>query len=77
MSTNRLLLVTEPGRETSKVTNGMSYIILHSGFTSMCVQHILSPLKNARQKVEHIYTGPLDTDLSEAMLECDPDVSIE
>ena len=40
----------------------------------MCVQHIPSPHTNARRKVEHIYTGPLDTELAEAMVECDPEV---
>ena len=42
----------------------------------MCVQFMKSPLANARTKVEHIYTGPVDTELAEAMFECDPDVSI-
>ena len=42
----------------------------------MCVNHILSPQKNAKHKVEHIYTGPMDTELGEAMQECDPDVSL-
>ncbi|KAK2147140.1 hypothetical protein LSH36_568g02003 [Paralvinella palmiformis] len=44
-----------------------------SGFTSMCVEHIKSPLSNARSKVEHIYTGPLDTELAESMVNCDPE----
>ncbi|PNF43618.1 116 kDa U5 small nuclear ribonucleoprotein component [Cryptotermes secundus] len=39
----------------------------------MCVQHIPSPVDNARPKVQHIYTGPLDTVLAEAMCNCDPD----
>ena len=46
------------------------------GFTSMCVQHIPSPLANAYKKVEHVYTGPLDTELAASMTECDPDVSV-
>ena len=41
----------------------------------MCVQFMKSPLASARAKVEHIYTGPVDTELAEAMFECDPDVS--
>lgn len=41
----------------------------------MCVEHIKSPLSNARSKVEHIYTGPLDTELAESMVNCDPEVS--
>ena len=45
------------------------------GFTSMCVNHIPSPLANARKKIEHLYTGPLDSELAESMFECAPDVS--
>ena len=41
----------------------------------MCVQHIPSPVDNAKLKVQHIYTGPLDSDLAEDMCSCDPDVS--
>lgn len=41
----------------------------------MCVQHIPSPADNARNKVEHIYTGPTDTNLAWDMINCDPDVS--
>lgn len=44
-----------------------------TGFTSMCVNHIPSPLTNARKKVEHLYTGPLDTELAESMFDCSPD----
>lgn len=44
-----------------------------SGFVDMCVQHIPSPVDNAKLKVQHIYTGPLDTDLAEDMCNCDPD----
>lgn len=42
----------------------------------MCVQHIPSPQEGARNKIEHTYTGGLDSELGEAMAECDPDVSI-
>lgn len=42
----------------------------------MCVQHIPSPVDNARLKVQHIYTGPLESVLAEDMCNCDPDVSI-
>lgn len=41
----------------------------------MCVEHIGSPQDNARNKVEHIYTGDIDTELADAMFACDPDVS--
>ncbi|GLG92783.1 Elongation factor 2 [Gryllus bimaculatus] len=44
-----------------------------SGFTEMCVQHVPSPADNARNKVKHIYTGPLNNDLTEDMCNCDPD----
>jgi len=40
----------------------------------MCVNHIPSPVDNARKKIEHIYTGPLDTELVESMFECSPEV---
>uniref|UniRef100_A0A4W4GA35 116 kDa U5 small nuclear ribonucleoprotein component n=1 Tax=Electrophorus electricus TaxID=8005 RepID=A0A4W4GA35_ELEEL len=44
-----------------------------TGFVDMCVQHIASPHGGARAKIEHSYTGGLDSDLGEAMSECDPD----
>lgn len=47
-----------------------------SGFVDMCVHHIPSPQEGARSKIEHTYNGGLDSDLAEAMTECDPDVSI-
>ena len=40
----------------------------------MCVEHVLSPIGNARRKVEHIYTGPSDSDLAEELFLCRPDV---
>ncbi|KAL6476761.1 hypothetical protein MHYP_G00152600 [Metynnis hypsauchen] len=44
-----------------------------TGFVDMCVQQIPSPHGGARAKIEHSYTGGLDSDLGEAMAECDPD----
>ncbi|XP_031423145.1 116 kDa U5 small nuclear ribonucleoprotein component [Clupea harengus] len=44
-----------------------------TGFVDMCVHHIPSPQAGARAKIEHSYTGGLDSDLGEAMTECDPD----
>ncbi|GCB65149.1 hypothetical protein scyTo_0004722 [Scyliorhinus torazame] len=44
-----------------------------TGLVDMCVQHIPSPQSGARSKIEHTYTGGLDLDLGETMLECDPD----
>ncbi|BFY97191.1 hypothetical protein BsWGS_00231 [Bradybaena similaris] len=42
-----------------------------TGFVDMCVDHIPSPVDNAKKKVEHIYTGPLDSDLAEEMVLCE------
>ncbi|XP_013099723.1 116 kDa U5 small nuclear ribonucleoprotein component [Stomoxys calcitrans] len=41
-----------------------------SGFVSMCVEHIQSPLDNAKRKVDHIYTGPKEGDMYRDMIEC-------
>lgn len=46
-----------------------------TGFVDMCVQHVPSPQEGAKTKIDHTYTGGLDSDLGEAMAECDPDVS--
>ena len=48
--------------------------IYFSGFTGMCVDHVPSPAANAKNKVQHVYTGPMDTELAESMSQCDPDV---
>ena len=40
----------------------------------MCVDHVPSPAANAKNKVQHVYTGPMDTELAESMSQCDPDV---
>ncbi|OXB71720.1 UNVERIFIED_CONTAM: hypothetical protein H355_005892 [Colinus virginianus] len=47
-----------------------------TGFVDMCVQHIPSPKVGAKTKIEHTYTGGVDSDLGEAMSECDPDAQI-
>ncbi|XP_077351694.1 116 kDa U5 small nuclear ribonucleoprotein component [Festucalex cinctus] len=44
-----------------------------TGLVDLCVQHIPSPQEGARNKIEHTYTGGLDSDLGEAMAECDPE----
>lgn len=41
----------------------------------MCVQHVPSPQDGAKTKIEHTYTGGLDSELGEVMSECDPEVS--
>uniref|UniRef100_A0A0C9S3M2 SNU114 homolog n=1 Tax=Wollemia nobilis TaxID=56998 RepID=A0A0C9S3M2_9CONI len=43
-----------------------------TGFTDMLVQHIPSAKDAAAKKVEHIYTGPQDTLIANAMKNCDP-----
>ncbi|RRT55178.1 hypothetical protein B296_00041472 [Ensete ventricosum] len=43
-----------------------------TGFTDMLVQHIPSARDAAMKKVEHIYTGPQDSYVAEAMKNCDP-----
>lgn len=47
----------------------------YSGFVEMCVKHIPSPAAAAKAKVEHIYTGPMESSLGEDMIHCDPNVS--
>ncbi|RUS85356.1 hypothetical protein EGW08_006899 [Elysia chlorotica] len=42
-----------------------------TGFVDMCVEHVPSPVDNAKRKVEHIYTGPSDSDLAEEMSQCE------
>eukprot|EP00741_Cyanophora_paradoxa_P015747 tig00020904_g15202.t1 len=44
-----------------------------TGFVDMVVRHVPSPAANAATKVEHIYTGPMDTEAAEAMRKCDPE----
>ena len=41
-----------------------------SGFVDMCVEHIKSPLDNAKTKVDHIYTGPKEGILYDHMIRC-------
>lgn len=42
-----------------------------TGFVDMCVQHIPSAVEGASRKLEHYYTGPLDTHVAQSMLRCD------
>lgn len=44
-----------------------------TGFTDMLVQHIPSAKDAAAKKIEHIYTGPQDTPLVQAMKDCTPE----
>jgi U5 small nuclear ribonucleoprotein component len=42
-----------------------------TGFVDMVSQHIPDAKTNARNKIERIYTGPLDGSIAKSMLECD------
>ncbi|XP_022109822.1 116 kDa U5 small nuclear ribonucleoprotein component-like [Acanthaster planci] len=44
-----------------------------TGFVDMCVDHVPSPVAAAKMKIEHLYTGPVDSDLVDTMIECDPE----
>lgn len=41
------------------------------GFVDMCINHIQPPTKASKQKVEKIYTGPLDSIIAQSMSSCD------
>lgn len=43
-----------------------------TGLVSMIVEHIPSPVAAAKTKIEHCYSGPLDSELAKAMFKCDP-----
>eukprot|EP00057_Strongylocentrotus_purpuratus_P033974 XP_793465.4 PREDICTED: 116 kDa U5 small nuclear ribonucleoprotein component [Strongylocentrotus purpuratus] len=47
-----------------------------TGFVEMCVNHIPSPADNAKNKVDHCYTGPVDSDLGDAMIDCDSEAPL-
>ncbi len=44
-----------------------------TGFVDMVAKHIPSPVDNAKSKVQHIYTGSLDSDCADSMTSCDQD----
>jgi hypothetical protein len=41
----------------------------------MIIQHIPSPIVNAQNKIEHLYTGSLQEDIVADMNNCNPSVS--
>ncbi|ORX88712.1 P-loop containing nucleoside triphosphate hydrolase protein [Basidiobolus meristosporus CBS 931.73] len=43
------------------------------GFVEMCMEHIPSPVDGAIAKIEHTYTGPMNSEIARGMRECDPD----
>jgi len=73
-TTNTTTTTTTATSVAAAATTTTTLLLLYAGFTSMCVSHIRSPIDNARRKIEHIYTGPLDTELVESMFECSPEV---
>ncbi|CAF0821892.1 unnamed protein product [Didymodactylos carnosus] len=46
------------------------------GFTDMIVEHVPSPVANARNKVEHTYTGSMQEDIVQDMCNCNPDAPL-
>lgn len=44
-----------------------------TGLVDVIVEHIPSPVENAANKVERIYTGPQNSELAISMKSCDPD----
>ncbi|KAK7202953.1 P-loop containing nucleoside triphosphate hydrolase protein [Myxozyma melibiosi] len=42
-----------------------------TGLVDMMLEFIQSPVESAKSKIETCYTGPLDTDLSKALMTCD------
>ncbi|KAF3929819.1 hypothetical protein AA313_de0204765 [Arthrobotrys entomopaga] len=42
-----------------------------TGFVDMILQHVPSPVEGAKTKIESCYTGPLDSEVANAMLTCD------
>jgi len=44
-----------------------------TGFVDMIVRHVPSPLAAAEIKVNHTYTGPKDSEITDSMLFCDPE----
>eukprot|EP01130_Rhizamoeba_saxonica_P017042 TRINITY_DN8076_c0_g1_i1.p1 TRINITY_DN8076_c0_g1~~TRINITY_DN8076_c0_g1_i1.p1 ORF type:complete len:985 (+),score=218.40 TRINITY_DN8076_c0_g1_i1:51-2957(+) len=49
------------------------FIGISRGFVDMVTEYIPSPIQAINQKLEFLYTGPLDSKRAEAMLNMDPD----
>ncbi|EFN86176.1 116 kDa U5 small nuclear ribonucleoprotein component [Harpegnathos saltator] len=43
------------------------------GLVDMCITHVPSPQSHAPTKVQHVYTGPIESPLAQDMVNCDPD----
>ncbi|ESO83588.1 hypothetical protein LOTGIDRAFT_176201, partial [Lottia gigantea] len=48
-----------------------------TGFVDMCIEHVPSPQDNGKTKIEHLYTGPSDSELAEEMFNCDPEANLK
>ncbi|XP_055612873.1 116 kDa U5 small nuclear ribonucleoprotein component [Uranotaenia lowii] len=46
------------------------------GFVDMCVEHVQSPLENAQNKIDHIYTGVKESGIYQDMLNCDQNAQL-
>jgi translation elongation factor EF-G len=44
-----------------------------TGFVDVIRDYCPTPLEAAKKKVEHLYTGPLDSRLAKNMIACDPE----
>ena len=44
-----------------------------SGFIDMITQHVPSPVEGNKRQLEKYYTGPLDSEIAQSMLECNSD----
>jgi 116 kDa U5 small nuclear ribonucleoprotein component len=44
-----------------------------SGFIDMIIQHVPSPVEGNKRQLEKYYTGPLDSEMAESMLQCNGD----
>nr|CAG4640617.1 EOG090X00RJ [Eulimnadia texana] len=51
------------------------YFGTFSGFVEMVTQHIPSPSASAHKKIQQIYTGPMESSITEDMINCDPQAS--
>lgn len=49
------------------------FLLDFSGFVDMCVDHIKSPLDNAKNIIDHIYTGPKSHLMYDDMINCRQD----
>ena len=44
-----------------------------TGLVDMIIEHVPSPIQGAMDKIERTYTGPLSSEVAQAMQKCDPE----